>query len=72
MDGMGMTPRYYKWQWSGDICFIKNLGGYLPKMGRPKTLRMAGVPIKDNPDRALPNTERTHWGYSHIDVGDWM
>ncbi len=48
----------------GNICFVKNLGGYLPKWDAPELLEVDGVPIRLIPTEALPNTEDPYWGYS--------
>jgi len=48
----------------GNIGFIKNLGGDMPKWDGPKYLEAEGEPIRILPPGAP-------WGYTTIDVGFW-
>jgi len=76
------TPRVFDWDGDGlddiisgngigNIGFIKNLGGDIPKWAAPEYLEINGNPIRLIPDKALPNTEEPIWGYTTIDVGFW-
>ncbi len=76
------TPRVFDWDGDGlddilsgngvgNVYFVKNLGGDVPKWDAPKILEIDGTPIRIIPTEVLPNTEDPHWGYTTIDVGDW-
>lgn len=76
------VPRVFDWDGDGlddilagngigNIGFIKNLGGDIPKWDAPKLLDVNGIPLRIIPNEALPNTEEPIWGYTTIDVGFW-
>jgi tellurite resistance-related uncharacterized protein len=80
--GALVAPRVFDWDGdglndilcgngAGFVCFVKNLGGDVPKWDAPKILDYDGTPVRIIPTEALPNTEDPHWGYATIDVGDW-
>ncbi|WP_236970859.1 FG-GAP repeat domain-containing protein [Membranihabitans marinus] len=80
--GALVAPRVFDWDndgyddivtgnGAGDILFVKNLGGAIPRWDRPQMLEVDGQPLRIIPTEALPNTEDPHWGYTTLDVGDW-
>lgn len=80
--GALVAPRVFDWDGDGlddilcgngvgNVCFVKNLGGEVPKWAAPEILEIDGKPFRKIPVKTLPNTEEPHWGYTTIDVADW-
>lgn len=76
------TPRVFDWDGDGlddivggngvgNVIFVKNLGGDIPRWAAPELLEIDGSPIHYIQAEALPGTEDPHWGYTNVDVGDW-
>lgn len=58
---------------AGNIAFIKNLGGYLPKWAPPELLEVHGKPIRimAGKNGSIQGPAEAKWGYTTLSVADW-
>lgn len=58
---------------SGEIGFIKNLGGDPPRWARPESLKAGGKPFRilAGHNGSIQGPAEAKWGYTNLGVGDW-
>lgn len=58
---------------AGNIAFIRNLGGYLPKWAPPVLLTTNGKPIRimAGKNGSIQGPAEAKWGYTTLSVADW-
>lgn len=58
---------------SGEIGFIRNLGGKPPRWARPEVLTSGGKPFRilAGYNGSIQGPAEAKWGYTHVGAGDW-
>lgn len=58
---------------SGEIGFIKNLGGKTPRWARPEVLTAGGKPFRilAGYNGSIQGPAEAKWGYTNVGAGDW-